>query len=232
MSVTETSHALPRTGGGTFPVTQVTPGARAPGLVVISSAYGVTDELRATMRRYSATAGYIVAAPDMFSRTVPGPLGQSEADRTAARGRLDGFDVALGLADMRAVMDDLRARPDCNGTIAVMGYCFGGEFAFLGTTELGAAGAISFHGVGIGKHLDEAGKVNVPMSLHFGEDDRFVPNTEVDAIEAAFRNKPDVEVYRYAGAKHGFVQSESAAYDAAAAQLSEERALAMLARLK
>jgi len=114
MSVTETSHTLPRSDGGTFPVTQVTPGARAPGLVVISSAYGVTDELRTTMRRYAAT-GYIVAAPDMFSRTVPGPLGQSDADRTAARGRLEGFDVALGLADMRAVMDDLRARPDCTG---------------------------------------------------------------------------------------------------------------------
>src|SRR5580698_2052326 len=128
MSVTETSHALPRSDGGTFPVTQVTPGSRAPGLVVISSAYGVTDELRTTMRRYAAT-GYIVAAPDMFSRTVPGPLGQSEAD--------------------------------CTGTIAVMGYCFGGEFAYLATTQLGAAGAISFHGVGIGKHLDEAGKVNV-----------------------------------------------------------------------
>jgi carboxymethylenebutenolidase len=231
MSVTETSHALPRSDGGTFPIAQVAPGSRAPGLVVISSAYGVTDGLRATMRRYAAT-GYIVAAPDMFSRTLPGPLGQSEADRTAARGRLEGFDVAAGLSDIRTVMDELRARPDCTGTIAVMGYCFGGEFAYLATTQLGAAGAISFHGVGIGKHLDEAGKVNVPMSLHFGEDDRFVPNTEVDAIEAAFRGKPAVEIYRYAGAKHGFVQSESAAYDAAAAQLAEERALAMLARLK
>jgi carboxymethylenebutenolidase len=231
MSVTETSHTLPRFDGGTFPVTEVTPGVRAPGLVVVSSAYGVTGDLRATMRRYAAS-GFIVAAPDMFSRTLPGPLGQTEADRTAARGRLEGFDVAAGLSDVRAVMDALRARADCTGAVAVMGYCFGGEFAFLATSRLGAAAAISFHGVGIGKHLDEPNRVAVPMSLHFGEDDRFVPNTEVDAIEAAFRGTPAVEIYRYPGAKHGFMQADSAAYDEKFAQLADERALAMLERLK
>ncbi len=136
------------------------------------------------MRHYAA-AGFVVAAPDMFSRTVPGPLGQSEEDRAAARGRLEGFDVAAGMADVRTVIDALRARPDCTGAVAVVGYCFGGEFAYLATTQLGAAAAVSFHGVGIGKHLDQAGRVNVPMSLHFGADDRFVPNSEVDAIEAA-----------------------------------------------
>jgi dienelactone hydrolase len=68
--------------------------------------------------------------------------------------------------------------------------------------------------------------------LHFGEDDRFVPNSEVDAIEAAHRGQPAVEIYRYPGAKHGFMQSESAGYDERAAHLADERALAMLARLK
>jgi carboxymethylenebutenolidase len=231
MSVTETSHSLPRFDGGTFTLTEAAPGTPGPGIVFVSSAYGVTGDLRKTMRQYAA-AGFVVAAPDMFSRTVPGPLGQSEEDRAAARGRLEGFDAAAGMADVRTVMDRLRARPDCTGAVAVVGYCFGGEFAYLATTQLGAAAAVSFHGVGIGKHLDQAARVRVPMSLHFGEDDRFVPNSEVDAIEAAHRGQPAVEIYRYPGAKHGFMQSESAAYDQRVAELADERALTMLARLR
>jgi dienelactone hydrolase len=70
------------------------------------------------------------------------------------------------------------------------------------------------------------------MSLHFGEEDRFVPPATIDAIETAHRGLTYVEIYRYAGGKHGFAQSDSAAYDEAAARLSEERSLAMLARLK
>ena len=126
----------------------------------------------------------------------------------------------------------LRARSDCNGKVAVLGYCFGGEFAVVSTVELGAAAAVSFHGVAIEKHLDLANRIKVPMSLHFGEEDRFALPPVIDQIEAAFRGKPDVEIYRYAGAKHGFAQSDAAAYDEAAAHLSEERALALLARLK
>jgi carboxymethylenebutenolidase len=231
LNLTESTYTLPRFDGGTFALHEVTAGARAPGLVVISSAYGITADLRATMARYAAH-GFIAAAPEMFSRTVPGALGQTDTDRAAARARLEGFDFAAGMSDVRAVVDALRARSDCTGAVAVLGYCFGGEFAYLATTQLGAAAAVAFHGVGIGKHLDQAGRVTVPMSLHFGEDDRFVPLEEVDAIERAHRAQSAVEIYRYPGAKHGFAQADVPAYDASAAQLAEERALTMLARLK
>jgi carboxymethylenebutenolidase len=230
LSVTETTQSLPRTGGGTFTLYEATSGNRGPGLVVISSAYGVTADLHATMRRYAAS-GFIVAAPEMFSRTTPGALGQSDADRAAARARLESFDYESGLADVRSTMEALRARPDCTGPVAVLGYCFGGEFAYLAVARLGAAAAVAFHGVGIGKHLAEAANVNAPLSLHFGEDDRFVSLDEVAAIEAAHASEAGAEIYRYPGAKHGFAQADVPSYDKAAAYLAEERALTMLARL-
>jgi len=231
MSISETTQTLPCLDGGTFALHQTTAGARAPGLVVISSVYGVTDDLRAMMARFAAH-GFHVAAPEMFSRTgSPGALGQSDAERTAARGRLEGFDFAAGLADVQISMEALRARADCTGAVAVLGYCFGGEFAYLAAAQLGAVAAAAFHGVGIGKHLDQAERITVPMSLHFGAEDRFVPLDEVAAIEAAFRAKPYVEIYRYPGAKHGFAQGDVPAYDAQATRLAEERTLAMLARL-
>jgi carboxymethylenebutenolidase len=231
LSVTETTRTLPRFDGGTFELVEASSGVRGPGLVVVSSVYGATADLRATMRRYAAS-GFVVAAPEMFSRTEGGALGQSEEERTKARGRLEGYDFAAGMKDVQVTMEALRDRPDCTGAVAVMGYCFGGEFAYVATVELGAAAAASFHGIGIEKHFDLAPRIAVPMSLHFGEEDRFAPPAIIDAIEAAHRGKPDVEIYRYPGAKHGFAQSDSAAYDETAARLSEERTLAMLARLK
>lgn len=231
MSVTEITRTLPRFDGGLFEVIEASSGVRGPGLVIVSSVYGATEDLRATMRRYAAS-GFVVAAPEMFSRTEGGALGQSDEERAKARGRLEGYDFAAGMKEVHVTMEALRARPDCTGPVAVMGFCFGGEFAYVATVELGAAAAVSFHGVGIERHLDLAARVPVPMSLHFGEEDRFVPPATIDAIEAAHRGLKNVEIYRYPGGKHGFAQSDSAAYDADAARLSEERSLAMLAHIK
>jgi carboxymethylenebutenolidase len=58
-----------------------------------------------------------------------------------------------------------------------------------------------------------------------------VPEEEINAIKAAHAAQPDVEVYVYPGGKHGFAQSDSAAYDAAMTHLAEERTLTMLARI-
>jgi carboxymethylenebutenolidase len=231
LSVTETSRTLPRFDGGAFEIIEASSGTRGPGIVFVSSVYGHTADLRATMRRYAAS-GFVVAAPEMFSRTEGGALGQSEEERAKARGRLEGYDFSAGMKDVGATMDALRARADCTGSVAVLGYCFGGEFAYVATVELGAAAAVSFHGVGIERHLDLAPRITVPVSLHFGEEDRFAPPATIDAIEAAHRGSKNVEIYRYPGGKHGFAQSDSAAYDEAAARLSEERALALLARIK
>ena len=232
MSTTETKTTLPRFDGGTFDVTFTSSGTRGPGVLFVCSAYGVNDDLRATLARY-ASHGFVCAAPDMFSHCeVPGPLEQNDENRPKARGRLPGYDTDAGLHYIRTVMDALRARPDCSGPVAVAGFCFGGEFAFLSTTRLGAAAALTFHGVGIGKHLDEAGKARAPMSLHFGAEDPLTPHDEIAAIEAAFKGRADVGVFEYPGAKHGFAQADSAAYDPAAAKASEERCLATLASLR
>ncbi|MGA2392681.1 MAG: dienelactone hydrolase family protein [Candidatus Lustribacter sp.] len=232
MSTTETTSTLPRFDGKTFDVTINSSGTRGPGVIFICSAYGVNKDLRATLARY-AGHGFVCIAPDMFSHCdVPGPLEQLDENRPKARGRLGGYDTEVGLQYIKTAMEALRARPDCSGPVAVAGFCFGGKYAYLSTTRLGAAAALSFHGVGIGEHLDEADKEHAPMSLHFGADDPLTPPDEVAAIEAAFKGRPDVGVYSYLGAKHGFAQADSAAYDPAVAKTSEERALATLATLR
>jgi carboxymethylenebutenolidase len=220
--------AIPAAGGGTFEAHLVLPERRpAPAIIVVSSIYGVTAGLKRTMDRYAAR-GFIAIAPDFFWRTMPGPLEDGVHEIAMQRSR--GYDIEDGVDDMRRTRDALSARPEWNGKFAVLGFCFGGKHALLGLTRLGADAAAAFHGSGIHLHLDEAPAVTKPFSFHFAGNDPLVPIEQVERIRSALRGKRgEIEVYD--GVHHGFAREESPRYDAAAAQLSEERSFAWLAAL-
>jgi dienelactone hydrolase len=112
--------------------------------------------------------------------------------------------------------------------IAVVGYGFGGRYAFLALTRLGADAAAAFHGSGIGAHLDEAAKAKLPLSLHFGDDDERVPFEEVRAIKGALEGFATTEIYRYPGAGGGFAMHEDAGFNEPAALAAERRVFAFL----
>lgn len=63
---------------------------------------------------------------------------------------------------------------------------------------------------------------NCPIQMHFGEEDGGIPMSDVEAIKAAH---PEIPVYVYAGAGHGFAAPRDS-YNAAAATLAQERTLA------
>ena len=73
-------------GGGEFDCYVVTPdGSRqvVPAMVLASAVHGVDKDIRAIADEF-ASYGYIAAAPDLFWRSVPGPLGRDD-DRTRSR---------------------------------------------------------------------------------------------------------------------------------------------------
>jgi carboxymethylenebutenolidase len=63
------------------------------------------------------------------------------------------------------------------------------------------------------------------VQLHFGERDTSIPHTDIAAIRAA---QPNVELYVYDDAEHGFGCEERASYNAQAFVLAQERSLAFL----
>jgi carboxymethylenebutenolidase len=83
--------------------------------------------------------------------------------------------------------------------------------------------AVGWYGGGIAKARDEQPKC--PVQLHFGETDASIPMTDVELIRAAH---PEVEVFVYAGAGHGFGCDERPTWDAKAYALARERSLAFL----
>ncbi len=67
---------------------------------------------------------------------------------------------------------------------------------------------------------------NCPVQLHFGEIDAGIPLTDVAAIKAA---QPDMPVFIYPGAGHGFGCEERSSYSPKDAELAELRSLAFFA---
>ena len=75
-----------------------------------------------------AANGYVAAAPDLFWRSLPGPLGLDDK-RAAERAQPRLEKIAAGEADMADTLAHLRTLANFNGKAAAMGFCYGGPYA-------------------------------------------------------------------------------------------------------
>ncbi|MDA0651859.1 MAG: dienelactone hydrolase family protein, partial [Proteobacteria bacterium] len=148
--------------------------APAPGILLITAIFGIDDEMKELADGWAAD-GFVVSVPDIFWRVMPGPT----ADMEKAFARYGAFDREQGMLDMEDLVGDLRARPQCNGKVAMLGFCFGGLYAHLGAARLGIDAAGSFHGTKIGDNLGETDRITCPVSFHFGDRDPVVPMAAV-----------------------------------------------------
>lgn len=195
-------------------------GAKRPGILLITAIFGVDREMRELADAWAAD-GFLVSVPDIFWRQTPGPT----ADIAVALDRYAKFDPEQGMRDIEDLLGDLRSRSQCNGRVAILGFCFGGRYALLGAARLGIDAAASFHGANMGQHVDVVGDITCPVSFHFGESDPIVPMEEVSAIRDAFAGRPNADIGVYAGAGHNFAMPYKDGYHAAAARESRNRVL-------
>src|SRR3546814_5525843 len=107
-----------------------------------------------------------------------------------------------------------------HGKVGSVGYCWGGSLAWLAATRLdGVSGSVGYYGGQIAGFKDE--KLKCPVMLHFGESDKSIPMSDVDAVRKAH---PEVEIHIYP-AGHGFNCDQRADYSAEDAQVARERTL-------
>ncbi len=192
------------------------------GLVIVQEIFGVTDHIRDVCDRYAAE-GYLAIAPAMFDRVQRGvELGYSEgtvAEALAIRRQITHWN--LPLLDAEAA----RVAVGEAGKVACVGYCFGGDTAWVGVARGGFDAAVAFYGGHIYTLIDETPKA--PIILHYGTEDHIA---SADKIALIRERHPDVPIYIYDGAGHGFNCDARADYDAAAANLALERTRAFLAQ--
>ena len=213
--------ALPESGSG-------------PGVVIISSVFGVDGDVR-DMADTLAGHGFAVAAPDPFWRGDSGPMdrGEDGARRAAARATDREPIIERGVRDLADTMSDLVARDECNGRIAVIGLCYGGPYAILGPARLGCAAGIAFHGTKVQNYLGELDGVTVPLVLHWGDQDHACPPEALAQVRAATEGRADTDITIYPGVQHGYTSAVNPpSYDEDATRKSLARAVEVINGLR
>jgi carboxymethylenebutenolidase len=203
-----------------------------PALVLASAIHGVDKDLRELADQF-ASHGYIAAAPDLFWRTIPGPLTRADGERAAQRGQPRPEKIKTGEADVADTLGELRKLPEFNGRAAVMGFCYSGPYSIIGPKRLGYAAGISCHGSRMQDYIGELDGVTAPVCIIWGDDDNQAPPEVLDAYRAVANRMSNLELHIFPGIKHGYMMPDAgAAYDAKTREFSMARALAILSDLR
>jgi carboxymethylenebutenolidase len=196
-----------------------------PAVIVWMEIFGVNSHIREVTERV-AREGYVALAPDFFHRTAPGlELGYGEKDMQAGIGYLMKLDADEMIADARAALAWLRARPDVSSDrTGCMGFCIGGHMAFLTACETDVRATASYYGGGIAAPQAMGGKPSLlsrargirgKIVCFFGAKDAMIPGEQIEAIRKALQEAGvRFEIHVYPDADHGFHCDQRASYHA------------------
>src|SRR5262252_3780253 len=216
-------------GGGDFDCYLNVPktGSQVSAVVLACAANGVDDDIVAIADEFAAH-DVIAAAPDLFWRTVPGPLSHDDG-RAQQRSQPRLEKIKQGEADMADTLARLGELPQFNGSAVAMGFCYGGPYAVLGPKRLGYAAGISCHGTQMLDYLHEFEGVSEPVCILRGDRDHRAPEDVLNAYRALASKKSNVELHIFPGVQHGYMmQGMPKAYDARAREFSMKRAVAIV----
>jgi carboxymethylenebutenolidase len=192
---------------------------KLPVVLVIHENRGLNPYIEDVARRL-AIANFIAFAPDGLTS-----LGGYPGDEEKARELFPKVDRGKMLEDFAASAAWLKSRPDSNGKLGAVGFCFGGsvvnQLAVRMGSDLGAG--VPFYG---GQPTPaDAAKIKAPINAQYGELDTRI-NEGWPAFDAALTaaGVPH-EGHIYKAANHGFHNDTTPRYDEAAAKLAWERTL-------
>ncbi len=205
-------------------------GGSGPGLILAQEIFGINRHMREVADLF-AEEGYVVLAPDLFWRLAAGvELGYEGIDLETAFSFHERFGIDQAIHDINDAIRTLRARPECNGKVGVLGFGLGGRLAYLAAARLKIDAAVSYYGMELEQHLEEARAVHCPIVFHFGADDGYTPPGVRVAVRKEFAGREGAEIYIYAGADHGFYNPERGKFNKPAATLAHTRTIGFLQR--
>lgn len=191
------------------------------GVVVVHQNRGLNPHIEDVARRL-AVAGYVALAVDFLS-----PLGGTPKDEEQAMRLFPRLDPAATTANAKAAVAWLHGRPQANGKIGAIGFCWGGGVVNrLAVAEPMLAAGVVYYGAP--PDLARVPQIKARLLLNYADPalDRRI-GALVPAYEKALRAAhADYALYYYKGANHAFNDdTNTARYDAAAAALAWRRTL-------
>jgi dienelactone hydrolase len=171
-----------------------------PGVLVVHGGAGIDDHARGRARRF-AEAGFVVFACDMYGEGVMGNreriirhIGELRTNRNALVRRI------------HAAIEVLSSRPEFDGRLAAVGYCFGGmivlEYARSGST---IDAVVCVHGSLETASSVDSSSIPARILVCHGALDPYGPMSHVTAFAEEMRKAgADYQLIVYGNAMHGF----------------------------
>jgi len=197
--------------------------AKRGGVVIIHENRGLNPHIEDVTRR-AALAGFSALGVDFLT-----PLGGTPADADAARNLFPQLKPEDVVAQGRAALAFLKARPDATGKVGAVGFCWGGGAVndlAVSAPELNAG--VVFYGRS--PDLAKVPQIKARLLIQqAARDTRLVEG--LPAYEAALKAAGiNYQAIVYPDVDHAFHNDTSAErYNAAAAKLAWERTVAFLA---
>ena len=196
--------------------------AKLPGVVVVHENRGLNPHIQDVARRV-ALDGFLALAVDLLS-----PAGGTPSDEDKARDMIAALDMNKAVGNAVAAVAYLKSRPDSNGKVGAVGFCWGGGMVnAMAVNAPDLAAAVAYYG----RQPDpkDVPRIKAKLLLHYaGKDERI--NAGIAAYETALK-AADIPytLYMYEGVDHAFNNDTNAArYDKAAADLAFGRTIDFL----
>lgn len=188
------------------------------GIIVVHENRGLNPHIEDVARR-AALAGFTSLAPDALT-PLGGYPGTDDEGRTLQRQR----DRNEMLEDFIAAFEYLKAHPECNGKVGVVGFCFGGWISNMMAARVpDLMAAVPFYG---GQApAEEVPNIKAPLLLHFAAHDKRVNAGWPDYAKALQENNKEYSAHLYPDVQHGFHNDTTGRYNYEAAQLAWDRTI-------
>lgn len=206
-------------------------GGKRGSVIVIHEIFGLTDHIRDIACR-CAKAGFNGLAVNFFTREGKPPEGFGPPLMEFV-GKIPDSQV---IGDIAAAAEFLKKRPDSNGKVGTVGFCWGGRFSMLADAEVHSLNAaVAYYGRIRQANksanqpngpIDVVEKMHAPLLGHFGANDQGIPPVDAEALkEALKKHRKTAEIYEYEGAGHAFNNDTREAYHEPSAKLAWHRTL-------
>ena len=192
---------------------------KLPVVLVIHENRGRTPYIEDVTRRL-AVANFIALAPDGLTSVGGFPGTDEEGVKLFAK-----VDKGKMTEDFLAAARWLKERPDSNGKLGAVGFCFGGGMVNTLAVRMGADvnAAVPFYGSQ--PSAEDAANIKAPMLLHYASEDARITGNWPKFEEALKANHIAYQGFVYQGAQHGFHNDTTPRYDETAAKLAWQRTL-------
>ena len=209
-----------------LPVFRVAPKERGPLLLVLPSIFGIGTDVVSYAHAF-AEAGALVYALDSFWREDPGPLPIPEGASRAMK-RMRKADPDNIIKDLFCALEAGTNDPLCNGSVILLGICFGGQFVVQAANQVTIQGLATWHGGNLLTVLKPSALEGVHVEMDFGDVDPLIPLSEVGKIQQIFQDHNNVRIRTHKNSGHGFTHINTVKFNPQAAQHAKQGVLNLI----